>query len=76
MKFYREVRLDMIKVPQKFLVHTPKVYKMRRARNFFTKYGVLKERILIDKDNNLVDGFTSLLVAHENKLEKVEIVRV
>lgn len=72
----RKMKLAKIIIPERYLEHYPKPYKMERARVFYQKYGVLKERIVIDKHTNkLIDGYTSYLVAYENCLKKVEVIK-
>ena len=72
----KKMKLAKIIVPEKYLAHKPKPYKMERARKFYQKYKILKERIVVDRcTNELIDGYTSYLVAHENCLNKVEIIK-
>lgn len=49
--------------------------KMHEKRKYAEKYGFYKDEIIIDKDNYLIDGYTSYLLAKENGIEELLVTR-
>ena len=52
----------------------PEQLKMERKERYFNKRGLFHSEIILDDDNNLIDGYTSYLLAKQIGLESV-IVR-
>ena len=49
---------------------------MQKARRFHEQYGILEEKILIDKQvKTLIDGYTSCLLAKELGFKKVYVIK-
>ena len=62
-------------------IHVPVYYKMtkvgkekwKRKMGYWLKTGEFESDILIDRDFNLVDGYSSVKIAHHKGIEKVPI---
>ena len=55
------VKIEDIKIPVSHLATLPKAKKLDEKRNYFLKYGAYKEQIVLDENNNLIDGYTTYL---------------
>lgn len=67
------VRLENIKIKKDF--SEPKERKMKERRNYFNKYGYFKSPIILDKNNTLLDGYTTYLIAKEKGYKNITILR-
>lgn len=65
--------IDDIKIFPCFEEHPPKTEKMEQKRAYFQETGLLQSEIILDSANNLIDGYTSYLLARENNIECVPI---
>jgi hypothetical protein len=71
------MKINKIIITPRFIAHTPQNFKMQKARKFYEQYGILKEKILIDKQTKtLIDGYTSYLLAKELGLKRVHVVKL
>ncbi len=68
-------KLNKIRVPQSFVDSPPRPEKLILKTAKFVKEGEL-EKIYIDKDFNLVDGYCSYLIAKTLNSKKVKIIQV
>jgi len=50
--------------------------KMQEKRRFYKKYGFFKEQIIINQYNELIDGYTSYLLAKKEKYKEVVVSRI
>ena len=57
------IRLNKIKISKEFKNHNPKNNKMDDKNYFYIINGTFKEKIILNKDNVLVDGYTTYLLA-------------
>ena len=66
-------RLSKIKVPEEWC--QPRVYKMFERIVYYYKYHKYKVPIVIDKNNMLIDGYTSYLIVKglKKKIVRVEV---
>lgn len=69
----RMKEIDDIKIFPCFEEHPPKTEKMEQKRAYFRETGLLQSQIILDSENNLIDGYTSYLLARENDMEYVPI---
>lgn len=69
----REMKLNDIKILPCYAEHPPKEKKMKRKRTYYADTGLLQSEIILDSGNNLIDGFTSYLVAQENGIDTVPV---
>ena len=67
-------KIDAIKIPAHFTATTPSPEKLIRKTAEFVKDGRL-EKIYVDKDLNLLDGYCSYLIAKELGYKNVKIVQ-
>lgn len=67
----REMKLNDIKILPCYAEHPPKEMKMKRKRAYYADTGLLQSEIILDSENNLIDGYTSYLVAQENGIDTV-----
>ena len=68
------VYLEDIKIPKYYV--EPNQKKMSERLHYFKEHKKLKAPILIDKNNNLVDGYTSYLIDKKYNFMAVEVTVV
>lgn len=80
LKFFEEsgeeIFLHNIVISDEFEKHPIKSQKMVKKIEFFIDKGVFKEKIIVDENNILVDGYSTYLLAKELKFEKVFVKRM
>lgn len=64
-----EIEINKIKIPKDFTKPKPK--KMQQKYNYYRKNHKYESPIIIDMDFNLIDGYTSYLIAKECHRETV-----
>ena len=67
------VRLDEIKVPTSYKRTKVGKKKWEHKKWYWRKTGEFESKILIDRDFNLVDGFSSVKLAYVNGIDKVPV---
>lgn len=69
----REMKVDDIKIYPCFAAHEPKPEKMQQKEQYFEETGALQSQIIIDNRGNLIDGYTSYLIARQQGIENVSV---
>lgn len=72
-KNLKSMRTEDIRIFQCFKENPPKSGKMLKKEQYFNETGLLQSEIILDGGNNLIDGYTSYLLAVEHGLEYVPI---
>lgn len=67
------MRIDDIKIFPCFAAHEPKPEKMEQKEQYFTETGLLQSQIILDSRGNLIDGYTSYLIAKARGIESVSV---
>ena len=62
-----------IKVPVSYKRTRIGKEKWKRKMNYWLRTGEFESDILIDRDFNLVDGYSSMKIAHLKNIEKVPV---
>ena len=62
-----------IKVPKSYKCTKIGTEKWNHKMGYWLRTGEFESDILIDKDFNLVDGFSSMKIAHLKNIEKVPV---
>lgn len=77
-KFFDRDVIDFedIRIPKKFKQHYPKKSKMQERWSYYNKYQEPKVSMIVDKDNVLVDGYTTYLICKKIGVEKASVKRV
>ena len=68
-----DIPTDAIKIYPCFQEHPPKAEKMERKEQYFTETGLLQSQIILDSRGNLIDGYTSYLLAVKHNIQCVPI---
>lgn len=68
-----EMRINDIKIFPCFAEHSPKAEKMQQKEQYFTETGLLQSQIILDSQGNLIDGYTSYLLAVKYGLQSVSV---
>lgn len=71
-----KIELDKINIPVIFKRDLPNKGKISARYNFFKKTGSFDREILIDENNNLLDGYTTYLICKMVGIEKVRALRI
>ena len=67
------MKIDDIKIFSCFEAHPPKQEKMESKEKYFRETGCLQSEIILDGAGNLIDGYTSYLLAKAHGLTSVPI---
>lgn len=67
------MRIDDIKIYPCFTEHPPGSEKMERKEQYFRETGVLQSQIILDGDGNLIDGYTSYLLAMRHGIQNIPV---
>lgn len=59
------IRLSKIKISEGFKKHKPTNEKMNNKNYFYIINDTFKEKVILDKNNVLVDGYTTYLLAKQ-----------
>lgn len=70
------LKLEKIIIKPEFLKAEPNRYKMNEKRKYFFQYGELKDTVIVNQDNYLVDGYTSYLIAKEQGITAMPVMRI
>lgn len=68
-----EININNIKIKPEF--KQPNKSKLMHRRKYFLETGNFYNKIILDKQNQLLDGYTSYLIAQELGIEIVTIIR-
>lgn len=68
-----DIPTDAIKIYPCFAAHEPKPEKMQRKEQYFEETGALQSQIILDSRGNLIDGYTSYLIAKAHGIQCVPI---
>lgn len=67
------MNIDDIKIYPCFQEHPPKQEKMEQKEQYFMETGLLQSQIILDSQGNLIDGYTSYLLARAHGIQCVPI---
>lgn len=68
-----DIPTDEVKIYPCFAAHEPEPEKMQRKERYFEETGLLQSQIILDSQGNLVDGYTSYLVARAHGIQCVPV---
>ena len=68
-----DIPTDEIKIYPCFAAHEPKPEKMEQKEQYFEETGLLQSQIILDSRGNLIDGYTSYLLARAHGIQCVPI---
>ncbi len=67
------MKIDEIRIYPCFAAHEPKPEKMQQKERYFEETGALQSQIILDGWGNLIDGYTSYLIAKARGIENVSV---
>ena len=67
------MKIDEIRIYPCFAAHEPKPEKMQEKEQYFEETGALQSQIILDSRGNLIDGYTSYLLARAHGIQCVPI---
>ena len=79
MRLFGYENIKNIKIPKAYKKTPPTYCKMERKRIFYVRNKKLWRfltQIVISRNNLLIDGYTAYLIAKENNIKYVKVVRV
>ena len=65
------IQLSDIKIPKNF--SKPKPAKMKNRIGYYSTYKRFKVPIIVDEDNNLIDGYTTYLIDKKYNFNNIEV---
>ncbi len=69
----RKMKLSDIKIQESFAITTPKEEKMQECRDNWNTFHKQDRWIVINNDNELIDGYIQYLILKENGVEEADI---
>lgn len=69
-------KLKNIKISKEFKMKYPKTLKLISKMEYYLRNNKFEEQIVIDKNNVLVDGYTSYIIAQMLNKKYVRVKRV
>lgn len=69
----RKMKLSDIKIKDSFAITTPKEEKMEECRNYWNTYHKQDRYIVVNDNNELIDGYIMYLILKENGEEEARI---
>ena len=76
MRLFGYENIEKINILSGFIAHAPKCWKIKYRRWHYNRYKKFIVPIVLTKRRTLVDGYTSYLIAKENNIKYVKVVRV
>lgn len=76
MKLIGIENINNIKIAEEFKKNKPKSEKMIYKWNFYQFYGKFEQPIVLDKNNYLIDGYTTYLIAKQLGKKYIKVKRV
>lgn len=67
------VKINTIKILKFFTKPNPE--KLNSRRKYYLKNGYFRSTIVLDKNNHLLDGYTTYLLAKEMKFDYITVLR-
>lgn len=67
------MRIDKIKIFPCFEKQSPKAEKMEQKEKYFQRTGEFESQIVLDIAGNMIDGYTTYLLARKYGLERISI---
>lgn len=58
----KQIRIDEIKIPNKFKEALPSGYKIAKIYDYHKKHGKFPTKVVLDSNNSLLSGYPVLLV--------------
>lgn len=76
MKIFNKEKLSNIKIQDSFRRNPPSHKKVLVKMNYYNKYQNFEQPIVLDKDNVLIDGYTTYLIAKQVGMKYMPVKRV
>lgn len=70
------INIDDIRIPSNFENSLPKFSKLKKRYDFYKKTGEFDREILVDKNNILIDGYSTYLICKMLDIYKVRVLRI
>lgn len=68
-----DIPTDAVKIYPCFAAHSPRPEKMEQKEQYFMETGLLQSQIILDSRGNLIDGYTSYLLARAHGIQSVPV---
>lgn len=73
-RLFGGIDIDKIIIPEYY--KRPGAEKLRKKKQFFIENGYFESNIIIDENNNLIDGFTTYFIAKVYEFKYISVTRV
>lgn len=70
------LKIQDIKIPKDYKKHPPRENKMKEKWEYYRQNNKLKEEIIVNEHNVLIDGYTSYLIAEADGIKKVKVTKI
>ena len=67
------VKIENIKIPKRF--QQPRTEKLNRRYEYYKRHNYFRSTIILDNKNNLLDGYTTYILAKEMNFDYITILR-
>lgn len=72
---YEIVNLEDIEISKSFSKSGISKKKLERKDAFYIEFGYFQDRVILDEKNLLLDGYSTYLLAKQNGIKEIEIIR-
>lgn len=70
----KEMNISDIRIKKSFMNTTPKDKKINKCRNFWNTWHMQDRNIVVDHNNELIDGYIQYLVLKENNINTAKVI--
>lgn len=72
---YEVINIDEIKIPKSFSKSGINIKKLQQKEAFYIEFGYYQDRIILNEDNLLLDGYSTYMLAKQNGVKEIEVIR-
>ncbi len=72
---YEVINIDEIKIPRNFSKSGINKKKLQQKEAFYIEFGYYQDRIILDENNLLLDGYSTYMLAKKNGVNEIEVIR-
>lgn len=72
---YEVIKIEDIKIKEQFRKSGINKKKLRQKECFYIEFGYFEDRIILNENNYLLDGYSTYILALQNGIKEIEIIR-
>lgn len=75
-KSKEKLNIQDITIPKDYKKHPPRGNKMKEKWEYYRQNNKLKEEIIVNEHNVLIDGYTSYLIAEADGIKRLNVTKI